>query len=115
MTLVSCWQERTGGRERTPPFPIAALTPGGRKACKLFELCSLSSDGGSGWSCAGQQRPVPKTEHSQDQETVDTGIPAGGFMCAAFIPFSVLKKLRVKWLVVLNLTLFPLLHFRGTF
>ena len=21
---VSCWQERTGGGERTPPFPIAA-------------------------------------------------------------------------------------------
>lgn len=112
VTLVSCWQERTGGRERAPPFLLLPWPQGQRLVsslnCAPFHL--MEAPGGP---VRAQQSAVLRTEHSQDPETVDTGIPAGGFMCAAFILFSI-KSWELKWLVVLNLTLF-LASFGGYF
>lgn len=95
-------------RERTPPFPIAALTLGGRKACKPLNcapfhlrwrlrvvLCGLKG-----------KRPVPKTEHSQDPETVDTEFPLVA-LCVPLSSLFCIKKLRVKITCCVEFNIIP--------
>lgn len=115
VTLVSCWQERTGGRERTPPFPIAALTPGSRKACNLFELCSLSSDGGSWVVLFGPAKGLcPRQSTVRIQKLWILEFPLVALCVPLSSLFSIKKSWELKWLVVLILTLF-LASFWGTF
>ena len=113
--LLLLWLFLVGrrGREEERELRLFLLlpTPRGRKACKLFELCSVSSDGGSWVVLCGPAKGLCLRQSTvRIQKLWILEFP----LVALYVSLSSLFSIKKAKVIVLILTLF-LASFWGTF